>query len=67
MKLFDICTRQIYEKDGVKKVKWYKAGVLKESDTGKQYLRFFHQPETEFFVFTKEPAEAVIQKEEESE
>jgi hypothetical protein len=66
MKLFDICTRQIYENEGVKKVKWYKAGVLKETDTGKKYIRFFHQPQTEFFVFNKESADAQASLEKEN-
>lgn len=54
MKIFDVCSRKIYQKDGEKKMKWYKAGVLKESDKGSLYLRLFNQPETDFFVFPKE-------------
>ena len=54
MILFDVCTRKFYEKDGVKKVKWFKAGIMKETDKGSRYIRFFHQPETEFFIFAKE-------------
>ena len=54
MKLFDVCTRKFYEKDGEKKIKWYKAGVLKETDKGSRYLRLFHQPEIDFFIFEKE-------------
>ena len=56
MKLYDICTRKFYEKDGEKKVKWYRAGFMKETDKGSRYLRLFHQPETDFLVFeNKEP------------
>ncbi len=54
MKLFDVCTRKFYEKDGEKKVKWYRAGILKETDKGSRYLRLFHQPEIDFFIFEKE-------------
>ena len=53
MKLFDICTRKFYEKEGEKKVKWYRAGVMKETDQGTRFLRLFHQPETDFFVLEK--------------
>jgi len=61
MKLFDVCTRKFYEKDGEKKVKWYKAGVLKETDKGSRYLRLFHQPEIDLFIFEKaEPQDTVI-------
>lgn len=54
MQIFNICTRKEYEKDGVKKVKWYKVGNLKIADSGKQYIKFFHQPQTEFYVFDRE-------------
>jgi hypothetical protein len=54
MKLFDICTRKFYEKEGEKKIKWYRAGILKETDRGSRFLRLFNQPETDFFIFEKE-------------
>ena len=55
MKLYDVCTRKFYEnKEGIKKIKWYKAGVMKETDKGTKYLRLFNQPETDFFLFEKE-------------
>jgi hypothetical protein len=53
MKLFDVCTRKFYEKDGEKKMKWFRAGIMKETDKGTRFLRFFHQPDTEFFIFEK--------------
>ena len=54
MRLFDICTRKFYEKEGEKKVKWYRAGILKETDQGTRFLRLFHQPETDFLLFERE-------------
>lgn len=63
MRLFDICTRKIYEKDGEKKVKWYKAGVLKEADSGKQYIRLFQYPTVDFFVFGKDEAKKEVGEE----
>ena len=53
MKLFDICTRKFYEKEGEKKMKWYRAGVMKETDKGSRFIRLFNQPETDFFIFEK--------------
>ncbi|HKR03963.1 MAG TPA: hypothetical protein VJY62_04940, partial [Bacteroidia bacterium] len=53
-KLFHICTKKEFEKDGEKKAIWYRAGFLKEADSGRKYIKFFHQPETEFFVFERE-------------
>jgi hypothetical protein len=60
MKIHHICTKKDYEKDGEKKVKWYRVGFLKEADSGKKYIKFFHQPETEFFVFEKEDSQPEI-------
>ena len=54
MQLFDICTKKDYEKNGEQKRKWHKVGVLKQADSGKRYIKLFHQPETEFFVFDKD-------------
>ena len=54
MRLFDICTRKFYEKDGEAKVKWDRAGIMKETDKGTRFIRLFHQPETDFLVFEKE-------------
>jgi hypothetical protein len=57
MQLFDVCTRKFYEKDGEKKVKWYRAGIMKITDKGSRYLRLFSQPMTDFFIFEKEVPE----------
>lgn len=51
MSIQNVCTKREYEKDGIKKVKWYKVGFLKQADSGRKYIKLFHQPETEFFVF----------------
>jgi hypothetical protein len=57
MRLFDICTRKFYEKEGEKKVKWYRAGIMKETDQGTRFIRLFHQPETDFFIYEKNEPE----------
>jgi hypothetical protein len=57
MKLFDICTRKFYEKEGEKKMKWYRAGMMKETDKGTKFLRLFNQPETDFFIFEREESQ----------
>jgi len=56
MLMYNICTRKEYEKDGEKKVKWYRVGALKIADSGKKYIKLFQQPDTEFFVFDVEEA-----------
>ena len=57
MRLFDICTRKFYEKDGEAKVKWYRAGIMKETDKGTRFIRLFSQPETDFLVFEKQESD----------
>ena len=54
MKIFNICTRKDFDKEGIRKSVWYKVGLLKEADSGRKYIKLFHQPQTEFFVFEKE-------------
>lgn len=53
-KIFDVCTRRVYEKNGEQKIKWYRVGIMKETDKGTKFFRFFHQPDTDFFIFEKE-------------
>ena len=64
MQLFNVCARKIYDKNGEKKVKWYKVGLLKISDTGKRYLQMFHLPQTEYFLFENEEKTPEIKIEE---
>ena len=51
MQLLNVCSRKIYDKNGEKKIKWYKVGLLKITDTGKKYLQMFHSPEREYYLF----------------
>jgi len=53
MQVFNICSKKEYEKDGERKVKWYKVGFLKIADSGKKYIKLFLTPETEFYVFDR--------------
>jgi len=54
MQLHSICTKKEYLKDGEKKTVWYKVGVLKVAESGKSYIKLYHQPETEFFIFNQD-------------
>jgi len=60
MSILNVCTKREYEKDGIKKVKWYKVGFLKEAESGRKYIKLFHQPETEFFVFENDTKETSV-------
>lgn len=61
MQLFHICTKKEYEENGEKKIKWYKAGIFKISERGRKYIRFFHQPMTDYFVIDNDPVKETIQ------
>lgn len=61
MQLFDVCTKRVYEKDGEKKVKWYRMGIMKKTEKGNFYIRLFHQPEVDMFVFERETDLPVIE------
>ena len=55
MRLFNVCTRSIYEKDGVKKRKYYKVGEFAiDEATGSMYMFLYHYPEQRFYLFDKE-------------
>lgn len=64
MQLFDVCTKRVYEIDGEKKVKWYRAGFMKTTERGSTYIRLFHQPDVDLYVFKKEIELPAIQAEE---
>lgn len=63
MKYFNICTKKIIEKDGVKRIKWYKVGMMKITDSENKYLMLFQQPNTDFYIFDQDPTLPVIQAE----
>jgi hypothetical protein len=64
MQLFDVCTKRVYEIDGEKKVKWYRAGFMKTTERGSTYIRLFNQPDVDLYVFKKEVDMPVVQAEE---
>lgn len=57
MKIFNICTKKTYEKDGETKVLWLRCGRLRETDDGKRFIEMNHQPETSFYCFEDKPKE----------
>jgi hypothetical protein len=64
MQLFDVCTKRVYEIDGEKKVKWYRAGFMKTTERGSTYIRLFNQPDVDLYVFKKDMDMPVVQAEE---
>lgn len=50
-----IFTRHDYtDSEGAPQTRWYKAGYMKLTENGGKFLRFFHQPQTDFFCFDNE-------------
>jgi len=60
MRLFDVFTKKVYEKEGEQKAASYKAGAIKITDRGNIYLRLFHIPDVDFYVKEKEPNLPVV-------
>lgn len=63
MKFLNVCSKKIIEKDGVKRIKWYKVGSIKITDNENKYLMLFQQPNSDFYVFDQDPTLPVIQTE----
>jgi len=55
MKVYNICTKKTYEKDGETKTVWLNAGTMRETDDGKRFIQLNHIPDVSFYVF--EPKE----------
>jgi hypothetical protein len=64
MKIFDVFTKKVFEKDGEEKKIFYKAGAMKITDRGNIYLRLFHQPDTDFYLKEREQNIPTIKMEE---
>ena len=50
MKILDVFTRKVFEKDGEQKAVSYRAGAIKVTDRGNMYLKLFHIPEVDFYI-----------------
>jgi hypothetical protein len=55
MKLYNICTKKTYMKDGVEKAIWLIAGSMRETDDGKRFIELNHIPGVSFYVFEPKP------------
>ncbi|HTB32859.1 MAG TPA: hypothetical protein VK808_12590 [Bacteroidia bacterium] len=67
MQVLSIYTRRIYDINGEKKAQWYKAGILKETDGGRKFIRLFHQPHVDFFVVDNNENSEVSERESQAE
>lgn len=57
MKVYNICTKKVYEKDGEKKTIWLKCGSLTVNDKRNMFIQLNQQPDTSFYVFEPKPRE----------
>ncbi len=62
--LLKICTALNYDQNGEKRRVWRKVGELFNNDSGQMFIRFYHQPETCFYVFhtDEKPKVEIAQK-----
>lgn len=56
MKILDVLSRRIYEKDGEQKAVSFRAGAIKVTDRGNMYLRLFHIPDVDFYIRERLPS-----------
>lgn len=57
MKILGIYTKRKFEMNGEMKIQYFRAGFLKISDSGRQYIRLFNQPDTDFFIIDTKKGE----------
>ena len=55
MRIFNICTRRDYLKDGEQKRKYYKTGELHvDESTGRMFMRLYQSPDIRYYFFDTE-------------
>lgn len=64
MQFFDVFTKKVFELNGEKKAKYYRAGFLKITEKGNRYLRLFLLPDVDFYIREREPVIPVVDAEE---
>lgn len=63
MKLYNICSKRTYQKDGQDKTVWLNVGTFKETDEGKKFIELNILPTTPLYVFEREKKEEPKQEE----
>lgn len=58
MRLFNVLTKKIINKEGQPLTLWHRVGLIKTTSAGNWYLQMFHQPETDFYVLEQKQEEA---------
>jgi hypothetical protein len=51
VKIFNICSKKTYQKDGVEKAIWLICGTMRELENGNRFIEINHLPGTSFYVF----------------
>ena len=64
MKLWNICTKKTYEKNGEEKAIWLRVGTLKETDQDKKFIELNMFPKESFYVFENKPKANMTSKDE---
>jgi hypothetical protein len=57
MKYYNICTKQEWEENGVKRHKWLPIGTLRVKDDGRMSMQLNTMPNEQIFVFAQKPKE----------
>lgn len=51
MEIKNICTKKTYTSNGQEKTKWLQVGILKTTESGKQFIELSMFPNESFYVF----------------
>ena len=57
MKIYNICSKKTFEKNGETKTVWLNCGSMRETDDGKRFIELNIFPNTSFYVFEPKPKE----------
>ena len=50
MKFYNVFTKREFEKDGERRVQFFKIGYIKRTEKGNKYLTLYQQPDVEYFI-----------------
>lgn len=55
MRLFNVCSSKVFEKEGIKKRKYYKVGEVSiDESTGSMFMFLYHNPDVRYYLLDKE-------------
>ena len=61
MKFFSVLTKKEYQDEsGQSNVQWFKAGFLKVTEGGGQYLQLYHLPDVTYYLVSQDDRQETV-------